>query len=398
MTDDPSVGRLEQAPSPFRPHLPALDGIRGMAVLMVVAHHLLGANTNTGNAFYDSVSRIHEVLWMGVELFFVLSGFLITGILYDSLSSKSYFKNFYARRVLRIFPVYYGFLLVLICLSYPLHLQWHGTQFILLSYTQNLGIFTKDYMGFRPAEFINLNHFWSLAVEEQFYFAWPCIVFFVRDARKIILTGLALSAGAVILRFIMLAHGGPRYEIYVFTPCRVDSLMIGGVLALVLRIELRQPVLRYCGIAFFSLSAVLACIGIYIGGLEMPTFFMQSAGFTIVALTFAALIGTAVARPAWTRWLFENSFMRFFGKYSYGLYIFHYSVDAALTGRIRAVVDGATHHKVLGVVSGAVIVFAVSVIVAYASYNLFERRFLKLKKYFEPAGASTHKQGIVATA
>lgn len=164
--DSGSNGRPGHIPHAFQPHVPALDGVRGLAILLVLMAHLLVANTQTGNRLLNALVRIRGIGWSGVDLFFVLSGFLITGILYDSVSTTGYFKNFYARRFLRIFPLYYGFLLLLICLTHPLRLQWHGTQYVLLSYTQNLGIFTRDYTSFRPAAFINLNHFWSLAVEE----------------------------------------------------------------------------------------------------------------------------------------------------------------------------------------------------------------------------------------
>src|SRR6266700_3962582 len=174
-------------------HVAALDGVRGLAIAMVLALHFFSANDHTGRRFFDFISAICTSLWIGVDLFFALSGFLITGILFDSLQKGGYFRNFYARRALRIFPLYYGFLLILICLTHPWHLQWQGKQYILLTYTQNLGIFTHDYVGFRPASFLNLNHFWSLAVEEQFYFFWPVIVFLVRDLRKLLFVALFLS-------------------------------------------------------------------------------------------------------------------------------------------------------------------------------------------------------------
>jgi peptidoglycan/LPS O-acetylase OafA/YrhL len=384
MTNDSQVAPLPgQVPEVFRPHVPALDGIRGLAILLVMVVHLMTSNSRSGNRFFDFVSAIRGATWTGVDLFLVLSGFLITGILYDSLSSKDYFRNFYARRVLRIFPLYYGFLLLLICLTIPLHLQWHGMQYVLLSYTQNLGIFTKDFTGFTPAPLVNLNHFWSLAVEEQFYLVWPCIVFFVRDARKLILTALVLCSAALALRFVMLAHGASPVEIYVFTGCRADSLMIGGALALTFRTGLRPALLRYSGIAFFVLFAVMACVGGYLGGINKDNYFVASVGYTIIAVAYAALIGTVIARPAWTRIAFENSFMRFFGKYGYGLYVYHVLVGA-LTTPLRYRIDAASHSKAIGVVLSALIAGALSVVVAFTSYHLYEKHFLKLKKHFEP--------------
>jgi peptidoglycan/LPS O-acetylase OafA/YrhL len=391
MDHPPELPASGQIPTPFRPHIPALDGIRGLAVLLVMAEHLLWSNLRTGNRFFDFVNAIRSATWTGVDLFFVLSGFLITGILYDSLCSGHYFRNFYARRVLRIFPLYYGFLLLLICLTYPLKLQWHGTQFILLSYTQNLGVYS-----FRPAGFINLNHFWSLAVEEQFYLVWPCIVFLVRDARKLIIIALALSASALILRLVMRAVGAPVDEVFAFTGCRADSLMIGGVLALTLRTRFQQSLLRYSSTAFFVLFAVLISAGLYLGSLDYRNAAVQGVGYTIIAAMYAALIATVIARPTFTRFVFENGFMRFFGKYSYGLYVFHYSLDAALTQLLRRKFNETFHSKAISVMLSAFIVTILAVIVAFASYHLYEKHFLKLKKHFEPRGARERPESLKA--
>ena len=108
--------------------------------------------------------------------------------------------------------------------------------------------------------------------------------------------------------------------------------MIGGALALLLKTKLRPLLLRFSAFTFSSVSAlVLLSVSICLGGLDGSNHFMSTFGYSIIAVTFASLIGATIARPAWTRIAFENRFMRFFGKYSYGIYVFHYSLDAALT-------------------------------------------------------------------
>jgi peptidoglycan/LPS O-acetylase OafA/YrhL len=372
-----------EATGGIRSHVLALDGVRGLAILLVLADHLLASNLSTGNRFFDTVNAVRGAMWVGVDLFFVLSGFLITGILFDSVSGKGYFKNFYVRRVLRIFPLYYGFLLVLLCLTHPLHLHWHAMQYILLTYTQNLGIFTRDYTGFTPAPFINLNHFWSLAVEEQFYLVWPLIVFFVRDARKLILTAVALSLGALILRFVLVADGAPKYMVYVLIGCRADALMIGGILALLVRTRARVAVMRYSGFVFLAGFLILSGVGVYLHGFQFDNHFINTLGYSIIAVTFAGLIGSTIGRPAWTGIAFENGFMRFFGKYSYGIYVFHYSLDAAYTSTLRRWLGATFHSKAIAAGLGGLTVASLTVLVAFISYELYEKRFLKLKKYFE---------------
>jgi len=365
-------------------HVLALDGVRGLAISMVLALHILASNVQTGEAFFDFLSAIRSSLWIGVDLFFSLSGFLITGILFDSLHKDGYFRNFYARRALRIFPLYYGFLLGLICLTHPLHLQWQGKQYLLLTYTQNLGIFTKDYIGFTPAPFINLNHFWSLAVEEQFYFIWPLVVFLIRDLRRLLFVALGLSLGALALRIILASHGALAGTLYEFTGCRMDALLLGGALALICRSRFRPIVLRFSIPAFLALLVILIWLAFRFRGLDSNAPLIETIGFTLTALTSTALIAVTLAGASWARIGFENRVMRFLGKYSYGIYVFHYSIDAAMTASLRHWLLTTFHSKAIAVVLASVPVVLVTILAAFASYHLYEKRFLRLKRYFEP--------------
>ncbi len=365
-------------------HLLALDGVRGLAISMVLALHILTSNVQTGEAFFDFISSIRSSLWVGVDLFFALSGFLITGILFDSLQKRGYFLNFYARRALRIFPLYYGFLLALIVLTYPLHLQWQGKQYLLLTYTQNLGIFTKDYMGFTPAPFINLNHFWSLAVEEQFYFIWPLIVFLVRDWRKLLGIGLGLSLGALVLRIVFFSDGALPATLYEFTPCRMDALLMGGSLALLYRSTYRSFILRYSTPAFLFLLVCLIWMALPLNGLIWSAPVVETYGYSLTALTSTLLIATTLARGSWSRLVFETRLLRFLGKYSYGIYVFHYSIDVAITASLRRWLLATFHSKPIAVILASVPVVLLTIVLAVASYHLYEKRFLSLKRYFDP--------------
>ena len=114
MTQNPAV----EVAGPSRRHVPALDGVRGLAILLVLVSHLMLFNNRTGSRFGDSLSALRGLGWVGVDLFFVLSGFLITGILFDTLHDPHYFRSFYMRRFLRIFPLYYGFLFFLLVLGH----------------------------------------------------------------------------------------------------------------------------------------------------------------------------------------------------------------------------------------------------------------------------------------
>lgn len=378
-------------------HLPVLDGVRGLAILLVLVFHLL--------LFHDSVNRwvidlsaIRGLGWMGVDLFFVLSGFLITGILYDTVGRPHYFRNFYMRRFLRIFPLYYGFLLLLLALTPWLHVVWGGRQFVLLAYLQNTSIwFPVD--RFHPAELVDLNHFWSLAVEEQFYFFWPMLVFLVKDRRRLIQLALFLSACALALRIGLYLHGGPAAvpgNLQEWSLCRMDTLLVGGALALWLRGEAasegRQKIYRNLAAGFLGMTmllmAVLAVTWPRAHSNELP--FVGTFGYSMLAVAFAGLIYLALAPgSAWER-PFRMAWLRGLGKYSYGMYVWHILVGHLFGMGARSLL-GESLRNFLAVrlhsrVAAGLIEFFLTVCVVYAaawlSYNLYEVHFLRLKKYF----------------
>lgn len=139
-------------------HIPALDGVRGLAILLILFFHLFDSNPETGSRFLNFVSHAIASFYFGVNLFFVLSGFLITGILLDTLHQPHFFKTFYIRRALRIFPLYYGVLVLLFLLTRPFHFIWSGWQYFYLTYTANLALwYTPHPLMLEP---FNISHFW----------------------------------------------------------------------------------------------------------------------------------------------------------------------------------------------------------------------------------------------
>src|ERR1039458_3208337 len=146
-------------------HLPALDGVRGLAIILVLIVHLTSSSyTHTGSRLINAIIVFCRFGWVGVCLFFVLSGFLITGILFEALGQKSYFVRFYARRFLRIFPLYYGCLFLLFFLSGPLGISWKGSEPTYLAYLQN----TPPWIYRVPVSVHRYtSHFLSFAVGEE---------------------------------------------------------------------------------------------------------------------------------------------------------------------------------------------------------------------------------------
>src|SRR5262245_43395916 len=207
--------------------LPTLDGLRAVAILLVVPHNLNLMVASSGLA-YPFVAALNRG-WIGVQLFFVLSGFLITGILLDARDSPSYYRSFFVRRVLRIFPLYYATLLVLLVLLPALGLapsSFRRDPLVELSYW---AYFTNWYGPFHPGE-DSLSHFWSLASEEQFYLLWPFVVH-RRSAEWVMRLCLAIAAASLALRIAMVVTGFPVQAIYQFLATRMDALALGGAAA-----------------------------------------------------------------------------------------------------------------------------------------------------------------------
>jgi peptidoglycan/LPS O-acetylase OafA/YrhL len=362
-------------------HIASLDGVRGLAISLVLMEHLLWANPDTGYRVLDFVSKIRSSGWVGVDLFFALSGFLITGILFDTLHSKHYFKNFYARRMLRIFPLYYAVLLILFVALHPRSFEQARPFVRLVFYLQNTPVWWSPLM---PAATIGLtNHLWSLAVEEQFYLVWPVIIFFVRDRRWLLWVALLLASVAPITRAILLAQGGSFGSTYTLTFCRADSLLCGAWLALVMRGDSQSKVLRFAAPVFavsFAGCLAIAWTGGGFDWLVSPA--INLYGYSVIAIASTAFIAMSLKPRSLLAKAMNNGILRSLGKYSYGIYILHHIVSLCAEVTILSFLRTRLESRVLYHLLSAMIVLSVTLLLAWLSYNFYERRFLQLKRYF----------------
>jgi peptidoglycan/LPS O-acetylase OafA/YrhL len=376
----------EPRPAGVRPgaHLPALDGLRGMAVLMVLVFHFAHLD-RPGGAAQRWLLGATGAGWAGVDLFFVLSGFLITGILLDARGARGYFRAFYLRRVLRIFPLYYAYLAVLFWVVPRLApgLEVKGeTQGWLWSYLGNV-LFARE-GSFAASPYT--AHFWSLAVEEQFYLAWPLVVW-VLPRRALAAACLALVAGAFALRWGIHRTTFNATAAYVLTPCRMDALALGALMAVAGREPAAWPAVRRAAPwVLAAAAAVVAMVwavrGAFFGG--DPS--VQVWAFTPLAAGFAALLVLAVDAPreaALSRALRARP-LAVAGRYSYGLYVLHYPVFMALeaAGLSAAVLADATGSWWLGVAGFVLIAGVATFAAALLSWHLLERRCLAWKDLF----------------
>lgn len=365
-------------------HIPALDGLRGTAILMVLFLHLFAANNNPqGGVLVRFFAQFRLVCWVGVDLFFVLSGFLLTGILYDTLQSKHFFRNFYGRRALRIFPLYYGFFLVIIPLAYAAGYPWARGIFAYLTYTVSLLPFGVSYC---EAPWLNINHFWTLAIEEQFYVVWPLAIFFLRTKRRIVTAALLGVAGSFLVRLWLESSGhaaSQAYLVYSWTPARLDSLLLGAVLAMLIRSSRRAKVIRTAPWLLLAGAVLLCGYTIYRGNFDpMTDSLVATVGLTLLGCTFTALVAVSLRSASLASTVFSSSILRFFGRYSYGLYVYHYTLKAAFDHFLHPLLESQIHSKLaLLALSGSTVAVA-SVVLAYVSFHGFEKPFLLLKRYF----------------
>jgi peptidoglycan/LPS O-acetylase OafA/YrhL len=370
---------------------PVLDGIRGLAILLVLAHHLVySSGIDRHNSLDLEVFRFAHSLWLGVDLFFVLSGFLITGILYEAKGAARYFRSFYGRRVLRIFPLYYGFLAFAL-LFFPLWLPTESAKAMVDNqgwYWLYLSNFYVALQGWQEPS--HLGHFWSLAIEEQFYLLWPMAVWAL-DRRQLLRLAAACFVVALALR-ILQPFGMSTLAAYVLLPTRMDTLAAGAFLALLIRGEGGMRVLGRWPAWIMAVSVVaLGVLYHRFGRLIYNDPIVSTIGYSFIAAMFAALIGIVITAPPgnWLRRVMSSFPPVFLGKYSYGLYVVHVPIIMFLS---EAGFSARMFPRLLGSSLPGVMVFCavggmLSLGCAVAIYHLWEAPFLRLKRYFPYAKA-----------
>jgi peptidoglycan/LPS O-acetylase OafA/YrhL len=374
----------------------ALDGLRGIAILLVLFLHF----TPDVALPWRTMEWVKKVAttggWIGVDLFFVLSGFLITGILLRTKNEPGYFSNFYARRSLRIFPLYYG-LLVIVFILLPPTTMLGGPSFESLRETQayhwiyatNIGSWI---IGGRPfsTEQINLLHLWSLSIEEQFYIFWPVIVFSM-SKRGVLYTCVLLFISAPIFRCIFFSIDPEDFSAYYLTPCRWDGLAAGALVACLADKYKTNDLVRFNRLATIAAlfgAGVLLIFFFVMKGLWAHHAFMKLAGFSIAAAMFAGLLILVVANPnGKIAKILAIKPLCFYGKYSYGLYVLHGAMMPAFLFLIPvepwiAAFSGWTSTAVFSLTA---IKIAASTALALLSWHFYEKQFLKLKDQFFPA-------------
>ena len=361
--------------------IPQLDGLRGIAIAMVVLFHYVGFAAGSGTSRLTGllISPILGFGWAGVDLFFVLSGFLIGGILLDARGSANYFQAFYARRVCRIFPLYFAFLAVAaICcaaLRWPAEIAWWWFP----TYLQNFWMAAHNATG-NPV----LGPTWSLAIEEQFYLTLPALIYFVkpRHLLKVIVGGIALAPAIRVALYIV----RPTLGAVMLLPCRMDALLIGVLAAYILRQPGAWEFLEaHRGHLWTAIELLTVTCGAFLlRGFQGRLFiFAYAAIYDALAALFVcvlliSLIDVQAARVLRARWLM------WLGTIAYGVYLIH-----PLALRLaEALLPGASRGACA--IAAAVATLAA----AKLSWEFFEKPIVKIGRSINYEG---EKRGLVAT-
>jgi peptidoglycan/LPS O-acetylase OafA/YrhL len=371
-------------------HFPALDGLRGIAILMVLFFHmtLLAPMTAPDHILSAVVANGS----LGVDLFFVLSGFLITGILLDAKGTPHYLRNFYARRILRIFPLYYAIIAIYLVILPRFapefaarfgHIEGRPILYWLFFSNHAVAPGAAEGLDFR---FGVLNPTWSLAVEEQFYVFWPLLVLAL--SRQALTRLLPVVVAAVVgLRIILVARHWQWGYLATLTPCRLDALAIGGFVACLARSQGGRAAL----IRVAKPAACAAILGLVAVRLQRRFGFEHgelrySVGFTCIALLAAAvLVGALTLPPAHpvARTL-RSRVLVAFGKYSYAIYLLHMPIQALLATYVYPMHRFARLGS--STLPGQFLFYALSLVVFFAagwlSWHGLEKHFLRLKSRF----------------
>ncbi|OAI47316.1 hypothetical protein AYO44_09760 [Planctomycetaceae bacterium SCGC AG-212-F19] len=383
-------------------HLPPLDGLRGIAILLVMLYHFVDQLGIGGSTPLPAGERLGITVsgagWVGVDLFFVLSGFLITGILCRTRDAGNYFRSFFMRRLLRIFPLYYGILVGLLVLV-PLiaapssatyrylqdHQLWYWTYL-----TNGLVAWNGGFNG------VTAGYFWSLAVEEQFYLLWPFLVWWL-SRRAMIRVCIGLFALSALLRIGLLAAHVSATAVYVLPFTRIEPLVVGAFLALAEGGPVdRRSLGRWLGGTAVCSAVILAAVFIHQGRFAFWDPTVAAVSITPLAVLFGWFLFGAVRlatnSPGYR--MLTHPFFLSFGKLSYAVYIFHPIAAALVKEHVlnplrHASAGGSILLPLVGYLVAATVV---SWLMAWLSWHLLEKHFLAMKKYF-PAGGKMDDRG-----
>lgn len=383
----PSLSAAKDTHAAFTPgwlarHIPALDGLRGLAILLVTLFRFIKQFKEIDGPLDETATRLMTQGYRGVDLFFVLSGFLITGILYDTKQAPHYFRDFYVRRSLRIFPLYYAVLLVLLAASLLAPQAVANSPFAksadnapwLWFYGANIVQSLQNSWMLGP-----LNHFWSLAVEEHFYLVWPLATYYL-SRRQAMTLCVALAGIALALRAALAAQG-QNVAAEVLTFCRMDALCMGALLSLYLRGPVKPSTATWT-ICFSTAASAAVLLMLYGLSRRFLTIADTLVPVFCVGAIYCAVAGTKTSP---VRSLMECGPLRMLGRYSYGMYVYQSILIPLVPMSLAASTFAVAAPSLLVAKIGYVAIMSVvTLLLAMISFHCFEQPFLQWKDRLAP--------------
>ncbi len=368
--------------------IPELDGVRGMAILLVIVWHYFATTVQTRPGSFAAYGmKMFSLTWAGVDLFFVLSGFLIAGILLDNRSAPNYFRAFYARRFCRIFPLYYlmfGLFALAVAAGWAAKgrgFYWlFGGSFPLWTYATCLQNFAMASSGDMGPNWMGPT--WSLAIEEQFYIVLPLLVRFVPARALPWLLAVLVLCAPVLRGVLFLWHPHAGVPGYVLLPARWDALFLGALGAYAMRRDDARVWLAACTkwIRVCVVVCVFATLGLLAKSQGIASEGMSFFGHTVLAVMSLGLILLAtLSTEGLTRILFRNSFLVWVGTVSYGVYLFHQPVSGLLHAMILS-----QPPRIANTLDAFVTVMALAITLCMASlsWQYFERPIVRYGQRF----------------
>ena len=388
----------------------ALDGLRAIAILWVIVHNTGSPAEGPSGIALKLWIVVSNAGWAGVQLFFALSGFLITTILLDGKGGDHWLRSFYARRLLRIVPLYYLFLVAMLFIvpHVPaLHLlttPGHRTTFWYWSYLSNWIAPFGGLVAYTP-------QVWSLAVEEQFYLAWPFVIASLGE-RALARTCVAMVVSAFFTRALL--HAAWPSQIgsdaaYEFTIARWDTIALGALVALAVRHEWIEYRLRkhLLGISI-SVTSLLLAATVLQRGLPPRGLVAELVNQPLTGMCSALLVFICVARPSpapkvtklqhAVRSALSARWLAIIGKYSYAIYLFHTPVHRVIQPyALPWLIAGGPGYRFVAYFAYCTLVLGLSLSLALLTWNLVEQPFLSLKRHFPmpPSPQRTIGQNVV---
>jgi peptidoglycan/LPS O-acetylase OafA/YrhL len=355
-------------------YIPQLDGLRGIAILMVVCFH------------YFPNTFLFRFGWSGVDLFFVLSGYLLTGRLLPYLDDKKILQKFYWNRFIRIVPLYFTFLIVFFAVWFLFASKQTLTTYPYYNdHWLSLFVFMQNwvFIHYYPSSPGALTHLWSLAVEEQFYLLFPLFILLIKDRRRLFLSALFLVITIVMIRCLFFYQDILNSDYNWNTFFRLDSFFIGFILFILVekKITFLNSTLVFKYLSYAALIILLVEIFILKNTNPRNSFYI-TIGYTIVAIIYAFLIYLILSNNNnFLTTLTKNSFLKYTGKISYSIFILHFPLYIAGFGFLNKFLNTyniTITNNALVIING-VCCLVLTYFISHLSFKYYEQYFLKWK-------------------